>query len=55
VPVGFKEIRLNLDLDADASEEQLATLVRLAERYCVVYQTLSQPAKIDVSHRLISR
>jgi uncharacterized OsmC-like protein len=55
VPVGFKEIRLNFDLDTDATEEQLTTLIRLTERYCVVYQTLSQPAKIDVSHRLISR
>ncbi|MGB9474298.1 MAG: OsmC family protein [Candidatus Udaeobacter sp.] len=55
VPVGFKEIRLNFDLDADASEEQLATLIRLTERYCVVYQTLSQPANIHVLHRLISR
>jgi uncharacterized OsmC-like protein len=55
VPVGFKEIRLNFNLDADASEEQLATLIRLTERYCVVYQTLSQPAKISVLHRVISR
>jgi uncharacterized OsmC-like protein len=55
VPVGFKEIRLNFDLDTDAGEEQLTTLIRLTERYCVVYQTLSQPAKIDVSHHLISR
>jgi uncharacterized OsmC-like protein len=55
VPVGFKEIRLNFDLDTDASEEQLATLIRLTERYCVVYQTLSQPAKISVLHRVISR
>src|SRR6266436_3826197 len=53
VPVGFKEIRLNFDLDTDASEEQLATLIRLTERYCFVYQTLNHPAKIDVSHRLI--
>src|SRR6266496_4260262 len=49
VSVGFKEIRLNFDLDTDASEEQLATLVRLTERYCVVYQTLGQPPKIEVS------
>jgi uncharacterized OsmC-like protein len=55
VPVGFKEIRLSFDLDTDASEEQLATLIRLTERYCVVYQTLSQPAKISVLHRVISR
>jgi uncharacterized OsmC-like protein len=54
VPVGFKEVRLNFDLDTDAGEDQLATLLRLTERYCVVYQTLSHPAKIDVSHSLIS-
>jgi len=55
VPVGFQQIRLRFDLDTDASEEQLATLLRLTERYCVVYQTLSQPAKIHVLHRVISR
>ena len=55
VPVGFKQIRLHFDLDTDASEEQLATLIRLTERYCVVYQTLSQPAEITVLHRVISR
>jgi len=55
VPVGFKEIRLKFDLDTDASEEQLATLIRLTERYCVVFQTLSQPANIRVLHHVISR
>jgi len=55
VPVGFKQIRLNFDLDTDATEEQLATLLRLTERYCVVYQTLSHPAEISVLHRVISR
>ena len=55
VPAGFKEMRLKFDLDTDASEEQLATLVRLTERYCVVYQTLHQPANIAVSHRVTSR
>ena len=53
-PVGFQQIRLQFDLDTDASEEQLATLLRLTERYCVVYQTLSRPAKIDVEYRLAS-
>jgi uncharacterized OsmC-like protein len=44
-PVGFTDIRLSFDLDTDAGEEQLATLLRLTERYCVVYQTLrSSPA-----------
>jgi uncharacterized OsmC-like protein len=55
VLVGFRQIRLHFDLDTDASEEQLATLLRLTERYCVVYQTLSHPTKIDVSHHATSR
>jgi uncharacterized OsmC-like protein len=55
VSVGFKHIRLNFDLDTDASQEQIATLIRLTERYCVVYQTLSHPAEITVLHRVISR
>jgi uncharacterized OsmC-like protein len=55
VPVGFKQIRLNFDLDTDATEQQLATLIRLTERYCVVYQTLSHPAEITVLHHVISR
>jgi uncharacterized OsmC-like protein len=50
VPVGFQQIRLRFDLDTDASEEQLATLLRLTERYCVVYQTLAHPPKIEISH-----
>jgi uncharacterized OsmC-like protein len=54
-PVGFQQIRLQFDLDTDATEEQIATLVRLTERYCVVFQTLSQPSKIDVAHRVTSR
>ena len=36
VPVGFKQIRLNFDLDTDATEDQIANLLRLTERYCVV-------------------
>jgi uncharacterized OsmC-like protein len=44
-PVGFKAIRLRFDLDTDANQEQRDTLLRLTERYCVVYQTLrSSPA-----------
>jgi uncharacterized OsmC-like protein len=50
VPVGFQRIRLKFDLDTDASEEQLATLLRLTERYCVVYQTLVQSPEISVQH-----
>ncbi len=48
VPVGFQNIRLQVTLDTDASEEQLATLLRLTERYCVVYQTLAHPPKLVV-------
>jgi len=40
-PVGFKAIRLSFELETDADEEQLATLKKLTERYCVVYQTLA--------------
>lgn len=39
-PVGFMEIRLSFILDSDASEDQIKTLLRLTERYCVVYQTI---------------
>jgi uncharacterized OsmC-like protein len=52
VPVGFQRIRLHFDLDTDASEEQLSTLLRLTERYCVVYQTLCQSPAVNVSHRV---
>ena len=41
VPVGFTEIRLSFELDTDADAEQLATLQRLTERYCVVLQTIT--------------
>jgi uncharacterized OsmC-like protein len=51
VAVGFQEIRLYFDLDTDATEEQLATLLKLTERYCVVYQTLAHPPKIAVVRR----
>ena len=50
-PVGFQRIRLNFALTTDASDEQLATLIRLTERYCVVYQTLRSSPEITVSHR----
>src|SRR6185437_7163385 len=45
-PVGFTAIRLAFDLDTEASAEQLATLLKLTERYCVVYQTLAHPAEM---------
>jgi len=48
-PVGFTAIRLSFELDTDASEEQMATLLRLTERYCVVYQTLAHPVPVAAS------
>jgi uncharacterized OsmC-like protein len=48
-PVGFRSIRLSFDLDTDADEEQLATLLKLTERYCVVFQTLSSPPELSAA------
>lgn len=48
-PVGFSAIRLRFDLDSDASDDELATLERLTERYCVVFQTLGESPKLSVS------
>lgn len=53
VPVGFSNIRLSFDLETEASAEQLANLMKLTERYCVVYQTLRNAPPIAVSHRII--
>ena len=48
-PVGFRAIRLAFALDTDASEEQLASLLKLTERYCVVLQTLRVPAEFSAN------
>src|SRR5436190_3610022 len=48
-PVGFKEIRLRFELESDASDEELKTLERLTERYCVVLQTLARSPVLAVS------
>jgi uncharacterized OsmC-like protein len=47
-PVGFRDIRLSFDLDTDATDEQIATLVKLTERYCVIFQTLNKPPKLGL-------
>ncbi len=47
-PVGFRDIRLSFDIDGELTDEQLATLMKLTERYCVVYQTLRSAPPIDV-------
>jgi uncharacterized OsmC-like protein len=54
-PVGFRGIRLSFDLDTDAGEEQVATLMKLTERYCVVYQTLRSPPPVAVAHNLAAK
>ncbi|MFI5028115.1 MAG: OsmC family protein [Solirubrobacterales bacterium] len=48
-PVGFSAIRLSFELDSDANAEEIATLLRLTERYCVVLQTLSTPPELSVA------
>jgi len=54
-PVGLRAIRLRFDLDTDASDEQVATLMKLTERYCVVLQTLRVPPDITATHRSNAR
>lgn len=53
VPVGFKEIRLQFILDCDASPEKLESLLKLTERYCVVYQTLKNSVTTKTAMKLI--
>ncbi len=52
-PVGFRDIRLAFDLETDASPDQLATLIKLTERYCVVLQTITNKPAITVSHQAV--
>jgi uncharacterized OsmC-like protein len=52
-PVGFQAIRLRFDLDTQATPEQLATLFKLTERYCVIYQTLQRPPVVSIAHRAV--
>ena len=48
-PVGFRDIRLRFDLDTDAPADKLDSLIKLTERYYVVYQTLRTPGKLALS------
>jgi uncharacterized OsmC-like protein len=48
-PVGFREIRVRFALETEADDEQLDTLLRLTERYCVVYQTLASSPSLSAS------
>ncbi|MDH7797705.1 MULTISPECIES: OsmC family protein [unclassified Beijerinckia] len=48
-PVGFREIRLSFDLDTDAPQDKIDALIKLTERYCVIFQTLSKPPKLTLN------
>ena len=48
-PVGFRSIRLSFEVESDASDEELDTLLRLTERYCVVYQTIASPPELTAT------
>ncbi|TIX36056.1 MAG: OsmC family protein, partial [Mesorhizobium sp.] len=50
-PVGFREIRLSFDLDTDEPQERIDSLLKLTERYCVVFQTISNKPQLTVSAR----
>jgi uncharacterized OsmC-like protein len=52
-PVGFREIRLRFDLDTDAPQDQLDQLLKLTERYCVVYQTIAKGPPVDIKLRRV--
>ena len=49
VPVGITDVRLRFEIDSPASDEQLATLLKLTERYCVIFQTLRTPPRIEAT------
>lgn len=53
-PVGFKSVRLSFELDGPISEEQKATLAKLTERYCVVYQTIVNATPLQSSFNVTS-
>ena len=53
VSVGFKDIRLKFELELDATDDQLASLAKLTERYCVVYQTLMKGVNVKTEFRTV--
>jgi uncharacterized OsmC-like protein len=52
VPVGFSQIRLRFELDTDAPADEIDRLLRLTERYCVVYQTLARPPRLSLTRTI---
>jgi len=51
--VGFKNIRLKFNLETNASEEQVNSLIKLTERYCVVYQTLKNSPGLNSTYKMV--
>ena len=51
--MGFREIRLRFDLDTDAPQDKLDQLLKLTERYCVVYQTIAKGPPVDIKLRRV--
>lgn len=51
--VGFKDIRLTFHLETDADEDQIASLIKLTERYCVVFQTLNNKPNLVTGHKIV--
>ena len=49
VPIGMTAIRVHFEIDSDATPEQLAKLIQLTERYCVVFQSLKNPPSLSVT------
>jgi len=54
VPVGVTDIRLRFEVDSDASDEQLSMLLKQTERYCVIFQTLRTPPRMEASLQRVS-
>jgi uncharacterized OsmC-like protein len=54
VPVGVTDIRLRFEVDSTASDEQLASLMKQTERYCVIFQTLRNPPRMEASFDRVS-
>lgn len=54
VPVGMTDVKLRFEIDSPATDDQLATLLRLTERYCVIFQTLRNPPKAEATLKRVS-
>jgi len=51
--LGITDIKLTFEVDTDADSEKIARMVQMAERYCVIAQTLHHPPKITIDHRIV--